>query len=64
MRRVNHSDVPDDRAGQGPMVRNQAPDGSLIYIYRVPGATNRVRHDVLVVRLDITGELFLSIDVR
>lgn len=56
------SDMHDDRAGQRPFVRQQAADGSLLYVYHIPGPAHRLRQEMLIVRLNVDGEVFLSID--
>lgn len=55
------SDFPDDRAGRR-AVRHQAHDGALIYFYDVWVGTTRLHRGTLVVRLDLDGELFVSIE--
>lgn len=53
-------DLPDDKAGQRSR-RWQLPDGSLMFVYAIQGCTDRSAQTSLLVRLDVEGELFVSL---
>ena len=53
-------DRSDDRAGRRPVIRRQAPDGSLLSVYRIATAANRT--ETLFIRLDVDGDMFVAID--
>jgi len=61
-RRDYEPDLPDRCAGQRAAIRHQAPDGSLRWMYRVPIGATAGTHDVLIVRLDADGELFMALE--
>ena len=61
--RTSKPEFRDDRSGRR-AVRHQAPDGALIYFYDVWVGTSPLRRGLLTVRLDLDGELFVSIDDR
>jgi hypothetical protein len=55
------SDFPDDRAGRR-AVRRQLRDGTLLFAYDVFVGKVQLKRGTLIVRLDVDGELFVSID--
>lgn len=60
-RREARPDLADDRGGKPAMMRCQLPDGSLVWVYQVPRQGAPGFRDVLMVRLDGDGEVFVSL---
>jgi hypothetical protein len=60
-RRETQSDPQDDQAGKPADARCQSWDGSLVFVYRVPLSGETASDTALLVRLDVEGEVFLSL---
>ncbi len=58
--RDTKSDLADDRPGRRAEIRHQFTDGSLLWVYHVT-LRDAEGHEALRVRMDVDGELFVSI---